>query len=39
MLQRQALALPIVTAEAYGAIAEVKYGERPQNVKANQARQ
>src|SRR3989442_510611 len=36
LLQRQALALPTVTAEAYGAIPQVNYGKRPQNVKANQ---
>jgi hypothetical protein len=35
LLQRQALALPTVTAEAY-AIASGKYDKRPQNVKANQ---
>ena len=37
MLQRQALALPIITVEAYGAIGPVKYGKKPPDVKANQA--
>ncbi len=37
LLQRQALALATGTAEAYDAIGQVKYGERPQNVKANHA--
>jgi hypothetical protein len=36
MLQRQALALPTVTAKAYAAIAPIKYDKQPQNVKANQ---